>query len=573
MTATQHNVPPVRIRDLQISYQAGTSRVRVVDDINLELHAGRTVGVVGESGSGKSTVGRTLLGHLRPGSAIDTGTVEVLGEDVFALPPETLREFRGAKVALVPQNAGHSLTPSMRIGAQITEALTVHGLPAPEARIHELLRQVHLPDPKRLVDRYPHELSGGQQQRVAIAMAIAPGPEILVLDEPTTALDVITQAAVLALINELRDELRMSVLIVSHDLGVVSAISDDIVVMREGSQVEKGATAEVLANPREKYTRDLLASAPRIEDEGVAPHPLPAEVVLRCENLAVRYPRAPRRAVSEFGVDVHHSETVALVGESGSGKSTVATALAGLVHTEAGTMLLRDVDGDEHDLSRPAAARPPAVRRSVQMVFQNADLALNPRRTVRDAVARPLKIFRGIGRGTRQDEEVDRLLVEVGLGPEFARRLPGQLSGGQRQRVGIARALAARPSLLIADEPTTALDVSVQAEVLDLLDDIRERYGLATLFISHDLAVVRRLAHRIVVMRSGIVVESAPSDALFSDPRHPYTRTLLESVVEAGHARLPDAEIDSRHIVVDPTSPIIMVGENHYVRADEGVDA
>ncbi len=207
------------------------------------------------------------------------------------------------------------------------------------------------------------------------------------------------------------------------------------------------------------------------------------------------------------------------------------------------------------------------------MVFQNADLALNPRRTVRDAVARPLKIFRGMGHGKRRDEEVDALLLEVGLGPEFAPRLPGQLSGGQRQRVGIARALAAQPTLLVADEPTTALDVSVQAEVLDLLDDLRRRRGLACLFISHDLAVVRRLAHRIVVMRSGIIVESAPSDVLFGSPRHPYTRTLLESVVEAGHARLPDAEIDARDIVVDPTAPLVEVGENHFVRDDQGVDA
>lgn len=570
MTDTQTTTPVVRIRDLEISYQAGLSRVAVVDGISFEIHPGRTLGVVGESGSGKSTVGRTLLGHLRPGSAIDSGTVEVFGEDVFSLAPEDLRELRGAKVALVPQNAGDSLTPSMRIGEQIGEALSVHGLPVSAARIEELLTQVRLPTPAQLARRYPHELSGGQQQRVAIAMAIAPGPHVLVLDEPTTALDVITQAAVLALINELRDELSMSVLIVSHDLGVVSAISDDIVVMRDGQQVEKGDTAEVLAHPREKYTRDLLASAPRVDDEGVGPRPLPADVVLRCENLAIRYPGAAQRAVSAFEIDVHHSETVALVGESGSGKSTVATALAGLVDTEEGTMLLRDADGGEHDLHRSAAARPPAIRRTVQMVFQNADLALNPRRSVRDAVARPLKIFRGMRSGAERNELVDTLLSEVGLGPEFARRLPGQLSGGQRQRVGIARALAAQPSLLVADEPTTALDVSVQAEVLDLLDDLRRRRGLACLFISHDLAVVRRLAHRIVVMRSGLIMESAPSDVLFTNPQHAYTRTLLESVVEAGHARLPDVEIDSRDIPVNPDAPLVQVGENHWVRADQG---
>ena len=266
---------------------------------------------------------------------------------------------------------------------------------------------------------------------------------------------------------------------------------------------------------------------------------------------------------------MRHSETVALVGESGSGKSTVATALAGLIGIEQGQMRLRDADGEEHDLARPAVNRPPNVRRSVQMVFQNADLALNPRRTVGDAIARPLKVFARMGRGPERAQEVRQLLEEVGLDPEFSKRLPGQLSGGQRQRVGIARALAARPNLLIADEPTTALDVSVQADVLDLLDHLRERRGLACLFISHDLAVVRRLAHRIAVMHSGVIVETAPAEELFAHPQHPYTQTLLESVVEPGHERLPDAEIDARQVRVDPSAPLRSVGEQHYVREVE----
>ncbi|QGH69981.1 ABC transporter ATP-binding protein [Pseudactinotalea sp. HY158] len=562
-----------RISGLTISYAAGTGRVRVVDDLSLDLRAGRTLGLVGESGSGKSTVADTLLGHLRPGSAIDSGTVEVQGRDVFALAPRDLRALRGRTVALVPQNAGHSLTPSMRIGEQIREALAVHGLPAGDDRVHELLARVRLPSPAQLARRYPHELSGGQQQRVTIAMAIAPGPKVLVLDEPTTALDVITQAAVLALVADLRDELGMAVLIVSHDLGVVSAVSDEVVVMRTGADVEHGPTSQVLTAPRADYTRELLAAAPRIE--GTEPPPLldlGADVVLACEGVDIRYPHAPRRAVTDFGVQVRHSETVALVGESGSGKSTVATALAGLVRIEAGRMTLRDADGASHDLGGPVARRPRAVRRGVQMVFQNADLALNPRRSVADAIARPLTVFGILSRNQRR-AEVEQLLIEVGLGPEFAPRLPGQLSGGQRQRVGIARALAARPSLLIADEPTTALDVSVQAEVLDLLDELRERRGLACLFISHDLAVVRRLAHRIVVMNSGHIVESAPTSELFADPRHPYTRTLLDSVVEPGQARLPDDDVEHRRFQIDGSAQLRRVGPDHVVRMDEGVNA
>lgn len=563
---TTATTPVVQIRDLSISYQAGSRRVSVVSGINLELHPGRTLGVVGESGSGKSTVAHTLLGHLRSGSRVDSGSVEVLGEDVFALPRAQLRNLRGAKVALVPQNAGHSLTPSMRIGEQLREALTVHGLPASDEIIHDLLAKVRLRNPSQIARRYPHEISGGQQQRVAIAMAIAPGPSVLVLDEPTTALDVVTQAAVLALVNDLRAELNMAVLIVSHDLGVVSAVSDDVVVMRGGQEVERGATANVLLAPSEKYTQELLAAAPRVDGEGAAALAMPADVVLRLEDVGIRYPRAPRRAVSELTLDVRHSETVALVGESGSGKSTVATALAGLIRIEQGQMRLRDADGEEHDLAVPAVNRPPNVRRSVQMVFQNADLALNPRRTVGDAIARPLKVFARMGRGPEREQEVRQLLEEVGLDPEFSKRLPGQLSGGQRQRVGIARALAARPNLLIADEPTTALDVSVQAEVLDLLDHLRERRGLACLFISHDLAVVRRLAHRIAVMHSGVIVETAPAGELFARPQHPYTQTLLESVVEPGHQRLPDAEIDARQIRFDPAAPLRSVGDQHYVR-------
>ncbi|WOF24042.1 ABC transporter ATP-binding protein [Microbacterium betulae] len=560
------------VTGLRISYRAGARRVVVADDVSFRLEPGRTLGLVGESGSGKSTVARTLLGHLRAGSFVDAGSVTVLGEDVFALPSERLRRLRGAEVSLVSQNAGHALTPSMRVGAQIREALAVHGLPCDDARIVELLTLVRLPSPASLARRHAHELSGGQQQRVAIAMAVATNPKILVLDEPTTALDVVTQAAVLALVDDLRATLGMAVLIVSHDLGVVSAVADEMLVLDHGRVVEHGPTTEVLHTPRADETRTLIQAAPRIHgvDMPAVRDLAEADVVVRCRDVDVRYPRAATLAVHGVDLELRRGETVAIVGESGSGKSTVAAALAGLVPVERGDAHLWTADGARHDLLGVAGRRPLDVRRSVQLVFQNADLALNPRRTVGDAIARPLSVFRRARGRAAQRDVVSRLLTEVGLSPDVALRLPAQLSGGQRQRVGIARALAAEPSVLIADEITTALDVSVQAEVLALLDDLRRARGLSCLFISHDLAVVRSVADRIVVMNEGRVVETAPTASLFASPRHPYTRMLLDAVVEPGHTDLPSSDADSRVLDLDPAAALVDVGDGHRVRADRG---
>ena len=559
------------VRGLQISYAAGDRRVTVAEDISFSLARGRTLGLVGESGSGKSTVARTLLGHLRDGSRVDAGSVHIFDDDVFALPPGRLRELRGGTVAIVAQNAGHALTPSMRIGDQVREALEVHGLPASPDRIVDLFRLVRLPFPDTIGSRYPHQLSGGQQQRVAIAMAVATNPQILVLDEPTTALDVITQAAVLALVNDLREQFGMAVLIVSHDLGVVSAVADDVLVMRNGREVEHGPTGQVLGAPTQAYTRELIEAAPRIEGVDVpTPRVTEGDTVLLCRDVDIRYPHAPRLAVSGFNLEVRRGETVAVVGESGSGKSTVATALAGLALVENGEAALWSSDGARNDLLGSAAKRPVDVRRSVQMIFQNADLALNPRRSVGDSIARPLQVFGRVSSRSASRDRVATLLTEVGLGPDFADRVPAQLSGGQRQRVGIARALAAEPSLLIADEITTALDVSVQAAVLELLEELRDQHALACLFISHDLAVVRSIADRIVVMKDGLMVETAPTAALFDNPRHPYTRTLLDAVVEPGHADLPSSDADTRVITIDPSAVLVDVGGGHRVRNDEG---
>ncbi|MBD8727719.1 dipeptide ABC transporter ATP-binding protein [Frigoribacterium sp. CFBP 13707] len=564
--------PVVRVDDLSISYAAGRREVPVVRSVSFTVEPGRALGLVGESGSGKSTVARTLLAHLRRGSRIVGGSVTVDGQDVFALDDAATRALRGGTAALVAQNAGQALTPSMRVGQQLREALESHGLPGGHDRVLELVRHVRLPDPETIVRRYPHQLSGGQQQRIAIAMAVAARPRLLVLDEPTTALDVVTQSAVLALIRDLAVELGMAIVLVSHDMGVVSTMADEIAVMRDGEIVEHRPTAELFADPRHPYTRELLASIPRAsgaagagaagaepptdqrttskrgslisrwlgrhaeDPRGGGSHLAPAAPpVVAARDLVVRYGRSLPAAVDGVSFDIGRRETLAVVGESGSGKSTLATALAGLIPAESGSFAFHGSDGVESDLTQPVARRTLALRRSVQLVFQNADTSLNPRRTVGAAIARPLKLFTG----SATSERVAELLVEVGLTPDFAARLPAQLSGGQRQRVGIARALAAGPDLIIADEITTALDVRVQAGVLDLLTTLRDEKGLSCLFISHDLAVVRGVADRVAVMTGGRIVEIGSTEDVFRGPNHPYTRTLLEATLDPGTTELP----------------------------------
>ncbi|MEV2227630.1 ABC transporter ATP-binding protein [Streptomyces phaeochromogenes] len=585
----------VSVTELSVAYRSGSSGGRdvpVVREVSLDVLPGQTHALVGESGSGKSTVAATLLGHLRHGSRVTGGSVRVGGSDVFALPAWELRRLRGGTVAMVAQNAGHALTPSMRIGRQIAEA-------GGDVPVVDLLEQVRLPRPAELARRYPHELSGGQQQRVAIAMAIAARPKVLVLDEPTTGLDVITQRGVLDLIGALRDELGLAAVLVSHDLGVVAHMADEVTVLRSGRVVEAAATGRLFEAPQDPYTRRLLASVPRLDDEGLAlvgaagerevrPRAVvsgDAPVAVSARDVTIDYGSA--RAVDGVSFDVRRGEVLALVGESGSGKSTLAWALAGLRTPSGGTMTHEGGDrasgdlksGDREssdresgDLARPAGKRPLSLRRRVQLVFQNADTSLNPRRSVGDAVRRPLRLFGTVGSRAEAVDRARQLISDVRLEPALAERLPAQLSGGQRQRIGIARALAGEPDVLIADEITTALDVSVQADVLRLLDDLRRERELACLFISHDLAVVRGLADRVVVLRHGVVVEEGPTDAVFSSPGHPYTRQLMAAVLEP----LPGAGsvVDGVEDWVDAAGPDdlwIDRGDGHRVRRWEGV--
>ncbi|MFC9130749.1 dipeptide ABC transporter ATP-binding protein [Streptomyces sp. NPDC057099] len=534
--------PLVSVDSLSVAYRSGGRRIPVVHEVSVEAAAGRTLALVGESGSGKSTLAAALLGHLRHGSQVTGGSVTVDGRDVFALSAPELRRLRGRTVAMVAQNAGQALTPSMRVGRQIAEA-------GGDIPVTDLLDQVRLPRPAELARRYPHELSGGQQQRVALAMAIAARPKVLVLDEPTTGLDVVTQRGVLDLIAALRDELGLAAVLVSHDLGVVAHLADEVCVLKSGRVVESAPTRQLFATPREPYTKRLLASVPRLDDAGLAlvresgereirPRavvPEDAPVAVSARDVTVDY--GSSRAVDGVSFEVRRGEVLALVGESGSGKSTLAWTLAGLRTPSGGTMT-----HESGDLARLAQRRPMSLRRRVQLVFQNADTSLNPRRSVGDAVRRPLRFFGTAGGRAESAERARRLIADVRLDPAFADRLPAQLSGGQRQRIGIARALAGEPDVLIADEITTALDVSVQADVLHLVDDLRRERDLACLFISHDLAVVRGIADRVVVLRGGVVVEEGPTEAVFSDPRHPYTRQLMAAALEPDPDARPPVE-------------------------------
>lgn len=529
------SAPVARVSGLGIAYRAGRADVPVVRGVSFAVEPGCTLGLVGESGSGKSTVAAALLGHLRRGSRITAGTVALHGEDVFAAGPRRVRALRRGTVAMVAQNSGAVLTPSMRIGVQLAEALP-EGTGDRDTRVAELLDRVRL-DPA-LAPRYPHQLSGGQQQRVSIAMAVAARPDLLVLDEPTTGLDVLTQEEVLRLLAELAEADGLASVLVSHDLGVVRRMADEVLVLRDGEPVEQRPAPELFADPRTAYTRRLLASVPRLTDTGLAE--VGEDGTRTVRDRAAGAPEGDRPvavqvdgarityggtvAVEDVSFTVRRGEVLAIVGESGSGKSTLARALAGLVTPAGGTLRLCTPDGD---LSRPAGRRPVEVRRALQMAFQSADTALNPRRTVGSSLARPIRLFGTATGRAGVARRVAELVADVRLDASFAGRLPAQLSGGQRQRVGIARALAGDPAVVVADEVTTALDVSVQASVLALLDDLRRERDLAVLLISHDLAVVRGLADRVLVLRHGRVVEHGPTAEVFADPRHPYTRELL----------------------------------------------
>ncbi|MER7940366.1 MULTISPECIES: ABC transporter ATP-binding protein [unclassified Streptomyces] len=530
--------PLVQVEDLTIDF--GT--VRAVDGLSFTLEAGAALGVVGESGSGKSASASALLGLHRGTGARVTGTVRVAGTDVGTADEAELRALRGAKAAMVFQDPLSSLDPYYTVGDQIAEVYRVHNSAsrrAARARAVEVLDRVGIPDAARRARSRPHEFSGGMRQRALIAMALACEPRLIVADEPTTALDVTVQAQILDLLHELRRETGTGLLLVTHDVGVAAESVDDVLVMQHGRAVERGPVAEVLGAPRQPYTRELLASVPRIDEKRAAvPGPRAADPdaapLLEAVDLRREFGRGARRVTAVDGVSltVHAGETLGIVGESGSGKTTLGRMLVRLLDPTSGR--LRYAGEEIGSLSEKAFF---PHRRELQMVFQDPVASLNPRRSIGESVADPLRAA-GESDETRIRDRVQELLERVGLDGGRYERYPHEFSGGQRQRIGIARALAAEPKLIVCDEPVSALDVTTQAQVIALLGELQRELGIGLVFIAHDLAVVRQVSDRVAVMRQGRIVEQGAVDEVYGSPQDPYTKQLLAAVpaLDPAHA-------------------------------------
>jgi len=505
----------------------------LVEDIRFSIPNGATMGIVGESGSGKSLTSLAIMGLLPAGMSA-RGRIDLDGTDLLSLPREAMRKVRGARIGMIFQEPMTALNPAMRIGDQIAEGLLAHkpiGRAAARREALRLLDRVHMPNAARRIDSYPHELSGGQRQRVGIAIALAPGPSLLIADEPTTALDVTVQAEVLALLGELIRDLDMSLLMISHDLGVIASICEKTLVMKSGRQVESGETEQVLHHPGDAYTRRLVAAMPH-RDEGadrVPAAPPPGEPpVLEVKDLRREYRGLSGQilttAVDGVSFSVERGTIFGIVGESGCGKSTLSRIVMGLDRPTSGEVLF---EGASLFGRSPRELR--MARLGFQMVFQDPQGSLDPRQRVGTIVAEPLYLDPKAPRGRQRDDLVAETLRSVGLSPDDAKKYPHQFSGGQRQRIAIARALICRPRLVVADEPVSALDLSVQAQVLDLIRDLRDREGIAFLFISHSLAVVESISDRVGVMNRGRFVETGTAREVFRNPRDPYTRRLIEA--------------------------------------------
>jgi len=528
--------PLLDVRDLRVSFGSAAGREQAVRGLDLSISEGESVALVGESGCGKSTAALALM-RLLPDSAACTGQIRFAGRHLPELSAADMRGLRGRSISMIFQEPMSSLNPVHRVGDQIVEVLHAHeplSRDAARRRAVELLERVQIAEPARRFDDYPHQLSGGQRQRVMIAIAIACGPRLLIADEPTTALDVTVQAQVLALLDRLRRELRMALLLITHDLGVVAEYADRVLVMLDGALVEEAPTQRLFEAPAHRYSRQLLTASLHCQPPPVAPPEVarpavPREEIalLRADRLVVAYPRtrsARANAVDGVSFSIAAGETLGLIGESGCGKSTLARALMRLIPFHAGTIHFQ---GKEVGALRERALG--TLRQRVQMVFQDPYGSLNPRQSVGRILDTVLVVNRYGDAGARASR-IDRLIERVGLPADSRRRHPNEFSGGQRQRIAIARALLVEPALLILDEPVSALDVSIQAQILDLLLELRRDLGLAYLFISHDLAVVRRMSDRVVVMRDGRFVEEGANPAIWESPRHDYTQSLMAAM-------------------------------------------
>jgi len=526
--------PVLRVKDFTVEFWVDGTWYPAAVDMNFELNPGQVLAIVGESGSGKSTTAMGLMSLLASNARM-FGSVKVKGQEMLGAKGSTLRKFRGKEVAYIFQEPMTALNPVYTIGFQIIETLRTHFDMGPkEARVRalELITMVEIPDPETSIDKYPHQLSGGQRQRAMIAQALACDPGLLVADEPTTALDVTVQAEVLDLMRSLKDRLNSAILLITHDMGVVADMADEILVMKDGLTVEHGSADQIFNRPVHPYTQQLLAAVPKLGttarralpyNEKALPQP-----VLKLENVTVAYPKRGRIpefvAAKNVSLEIYPGEILGLVGESGSGKTTIGRAAIGLIPIKEGKL---EIVGKDISHAKPKELS--QIRRHTGIVFQDPASSLNPRLPIGESIGEPL-FLAGEAKGEALAHRIEDLLDQVELPRSYRNRYPHELSGGQRQRVGIARALALTPDLLIADEPTSALDVSVQARFLDLLQELQGKLNFACLFISHDLAVVDILAHRIAVMQNGVLVEVGDRDQILQQPKSDYTRRLISAV-------------------------------------------
>jgi len=537
----------LEIRNLLIEAEIEGAWKSIVNGLSLNLQKGEIVGLIGESGAGKSTLGLAALGYTKPGCRIVSGSIRFDGQELTTLPETELRKLRGVRVSYVAQSAAAAFNPAHRLIEQFSETSIQHGrMSAIEAnqRGRELFRQLELPDPDHFGERYPHQVSGGQLQRAMTAMAMGCQPEIVVFDEPTTALDVTTQIEVLAAIKEAVHTRGSAAIYITHDLAVVAQVADRIMVLRYGDLIEEGETRTLLSDPKEEYTKRLLAVRSLREERT---EQASDAVLLTVDRVTARYSSADQAALKDVSVEVERGKTVALVGESGSGKSTLARVITGLLPPEQGQVIYK---GDI--LSAHLRDREKEDLRRVQMIYQMPDVALNPRQRVRDVIGRPLEFYLGM-RGKEKATRVAELLQQIELPVDFEERYPAQLSGGEKQRVCIARALAAEPDLIICDEVTSALDQLVAEGILELLQRLQNELGVSYLFITHDLATVKAIADDIVVMYQGKIVEQGPKQEILTPPHEDYTALLLSSVPEMDPGWL-DNLMDNRRAGQAPPS-------------------
>ncbi|MBS0528169.1 MAG: ABC transporter ATP-binding protein [Proteobacteria bacterium] len=538
----------VSVENLRVRLPADGDRSSAVHDVSFVVPRGKILCLVGESGSGKSMTAHAIMG-LIPRPLQMTGRILFEGENLVDLPPARLRAHRGRKIGMIFQEPMAALNPVMKVGKQIEEVFRYHGIPGPyDEKVVELLGQMGLPDPDNLRHAHPHRLSGGQRQRVMIAIALALGPDLLIADEPTTALDVTTQKQILALLKTAQRDRGMSIMLITHDLSVVAEIGDSMVVMQHGRIVERGTVADVLSSPSQDYTRSLLAAVPRLTRHHTKSDKTGDAVLITARGVTKTYvnrsgflgPRRVSYAVQDAHFTLSQGETLGVVGESGSGKTTLARIIMRLLNADSGDVRMEKVDGNLLTM-KSAALRP--VRRRIQMVFQDPFGSLNPRSTVFEIIAQGL-LAHGIDR-TVARRRVAELLELVALEPGAADRYPIAFSGGQRQRIGIARALALEPDVIVADEAVSALDVSIQAKILKLIEDLQHRFRLGLLFITHDLRVAAQICDHVLVMRQGRIVESGPCSKVLFSPQHEYTRLLIDSI--PGRNLFAEPALDRSH--------------------------